>query len=124
MTAMILRTLLPLLALAALPWRPALAQDAGTVPANVYEGWRQYSVHCARCHGQDVLGNPVAANLLESAGEGGAMAEEGPFVAVVLKGRLDRGMPAFESQMSAEQASAVYAYVRGRAKGEVPAGRP
>jgi mono/diheme cytochrome c family protein len=29
-----------------------------------YEGWRQYSVNCARCHGQDVLPNPVAANLL------------------------------------------------------------
>lgn len=26
-----------------------------------YEGWRQYSVHCARCHGQDVLGNQIKA---------------------------------------------------------------
>jgi mono/diheme cytochrome c family protein len=45
-------------------------------------------------------------------------------VAVVLKGRLDRGMPAFQDQMSPEQASAVYAYVRGRATREIPAGRP
>ena len=36
-----------------------------------YDGWRQYSVHCARCHGQDVLPNPVAANLLISLGPGG-----------------------------------------------------
>src|SRR5688572_12069069 len=108
-----------------LPGRAALGQGQGaSVSPDIYEGWRQYSVHCARCHGQDVLGNPVAANLLESTGKGGAMAEEGPFTAVVLKGRTDRGMPAFHDQMTAEQASAVYAYVRGRATGEVPAGRP
>ena len=89
-----------------------------------YEGWRQYSVHCARCHGQDVLGNPVAANLLESAGPGGPMAEAGPFTAVVSAGRPDRGMPAFKDQMTPEQIAAVYAYVRGRAAKEVPAGRP
>ena len=35
-----------------------------------YEGWRQYSVNCARCHGQDVLPNPVAANLLVSVKSG------------------------------------------------------
>ena len=116
--------LIAVLALAALPWRPALGQGGAAVSPQVYEGWRQYSVHCARCHGQDVLGNPVAANLLESAAPGGTVAEEGPFVAVVLKGRPDRGMPAFQGQMSAEQATAVYAYVRGRAAKEIPPGRP
>ena len=108
-----------------LPGRAAHGQGQGAaVPPDVYEGWRQYSVHCARCHGQDVLGNPVAANLLESTGKGGATAEEGPFTAIVLKGRPDRGMPGFQDQVTAEQASAIYAYVRGRATGEVPAGRP
>ena len=111
--------------LLSLPGSVALGQEKGAaVSADVYEGWRQYSVHCARCHGQDVLGNPVAANLLESTGKGGAMAEAGPFTAVVLKGRPDRGMPGFDGQVTAGQASAIYAYVRGRATGEVPAGRP
>ena len=42
-----------------------------------YEGWRQYSAHCARCHGQDVVGNPVAADLLKSAAAGGPVADAG-----------------------------------------------
>jgi cytochrome c5 len=36
-----------------------------------YEGWRQYSANCTRCHGQDVLPNPVAADLLLSLGRVG-----------------------------------------------------
>lgn len=101
----------------------AAAQQAAVSP-QVYEGWRQYSVHCARCHGQDVLGNPVAANLLESTAPGGPVAEEAAFVEVVAKGRIDRGMPAFHGQMTPEQMTAVYAYVRGRAEGAIPPGRP
>ena len=111
-------------AILALPWRPAQGQGAAPVSPQVYEGWRQYSVHCARCHGQDVLGNPVTANLLESAAPGGAVADEGAFTAVVMQGRPDKGMPAFHDQLTGEQAAAVFAYVSGRAAGAVPAGRP
>ena len=75
-----------------------------------YEGWRQYSVHCARCHGQDVLGGPVA--------------EQGAFVSVVKAGRPVRGMPGFASTVSDEQTNAIFAYVQGRADGKIPAGRP
>jgi mono/diheme cytochrome c family protein len=102
----------------------ASAQASAQVSAPEYEGWRQYSVHCARCHGQDVLGNPVAANLLESAREGGALAGRDAFVAVVQAGRTDRGMPAFDGVLSKEQSGAIYAYVKGRADGRIPAGRP
>jgi mono/diheme cytochrome c family protein len=89
-----------------------------------YEGWRQYSVNCARCHGQDVLPNPVAANLLISLAAGGSMASEEKFIQVVSEGRPDRGMPAFKSIMSPEQIKAVYAYVKGRADKRIPPGRP
>lgn len=105
-----------------LPCGEAASQSQPAVSSAVYEGWRQYSVHCARCHGQDVLGNPVAANLLESAAPGGPVADEAPFTAVVTGGR--KGMPAFQDQMTPAQVAAVYAYVRGRAAREVPAGRP
>jgi mono/diheme cytochrome c family protein len=123
---MTVRRTYPILALLAgvLPWRGAAGQSQSPISAKVYEGWRQYSVHCARCHGQDVLGNPVTANLRESTAPGGPVAEEGPFTAVVAAGRPDRGMPGFQDQMTPEQMAAVYAYVRGRATGEVPAGRP
>jgi mono/diheme cytochrome c family protein len=89
-----------------------------------YEGWRQYSVNCARCHGQDVLPNPVAANLLISLGSGGPIDTEQKFFQVVSEGRPERGMPAFKGIMSAEQIGAVYAYVDGRAEKRVPPGRP
>lgn len=89
-----------------------------------YEGWRQYSVNCARCHGQDVLPNPVAANLLVSVRPGGPMASKEKFVQVVSEGRVDRGMPAFKGQLTPEDINAIYSYVKGRAENRLPAGRP
>jgi mono/diheme cytochrome c family protein len=94
------------------------------VSAAEYEGWRQYSVHCARCHGQDALPNPVAANLLVSLAPGGPTAEQETFTKVVIAGREDRGMPAFEGQVTPEQVEAMYAYLKGRAERKIPAGRP
>jgi len=89
-----------------------------------YEGWRQYSVNCARCHGQDVLPNPVAANLLVSLGAGGPMDTPEKFLQVTSKGRPERGMPAFGTLLTPEQINAIYAYVKGRAEGRIPPGRP
>ena len=89
-----------------------------------YDGWRQYSVNCARCHGQDVLPNPVAANLLVSLAPGGPIDSEQKFSQVVSEGRLDRGMPAFKGTLSPEQIRAIYAYVEGRAEKRIPPGRP
>jgi mono/diheme cytochrome c family protein len=105
---------------------PGRAQEEGgsRVSAAEYEGWRQYSVHCARCHGQDVLPNPVAANLLESTKTGGPLAKKDAFNQVVAEGRTNRGMPAFKGVLSAEQSDAIYAYVKGRADGRISAGRP
>ena len=124
MTARMRLALLALLALGGGFPPAAAAQAPATVSAEAYEGWRQYSVHCARCHGQDVLGNPVAANLIEAAAPGGPVAEEAAFNQVVMHGRLDRGMPAFKDAMTPEQVQAVYVYVSGRAQGEIPPGRP
>jgi mono/diheme cytochrome c family protein len=89
-----------------------------------YEGWRQYSVNCARCHGQDVLPNPVAANLLVSLAPGGAMASPDKFGQVVSEGRPERGMPAFKSIVTPDQIRSIYAYVKGRADKRIPPGRP
>ena len=89
-----------------------------------YEGWRQYSVNCARCHGQDVLPNPVAANLLVSLAPGGPTDSEQKFVQVVAEGRPDRGMPGFKSILGPDAIKAIYAYVKGRAEKRIPPGRP
>lgn len=107
------------------PWGAAWAQEhAPRVSAEEYEGWRQYSVQCARCHGQDVTGNPVAAHLLESTGSGGPVADKEAFTKVVAEGRVTKGMPAFKAIMASEQIDAVYAYVKGRADGGISVGRP
>jgi mono/diheme cytochrome c family protein len=89
-----------------------------------YEGWRQYSVHCARCHGQDVLPNPVAANLLLSVGPGGPFNSEQMFADIVTAGRPASGMPAFKGILTPDQIKAIYAYVKGRAEKRIPSGRP
>ena len=104
----------------------ALTQErkGPVVSSEEYEGWRQYSVHCARCHGQDVLPNPVAANLLVSAGPGGKVASRKAFVQVVTQGRPNRGMPAFKGTLQEQQIAAIYAYVKGRADKRISPGRP
>ena len=89
-----------------------------------YEGWRQYSVQCARCHGQDVLPNPVAANLLVSLAGGGAIDSPEKFAQVVSEGRPHRGMPSFKKTFTPAQIRAVYSYVKGRADKRIPPGRP
>jgi mono/diheme cytochrome c family protein len=100
------------------------AQEGAAVSTAEYEGWRQYSVQCARCHGQDALPNPVAANLLVSLAPGGPAADKGTFTQVVSEGRASRGMPPFKKNMTPEQIDAVYAYLKGRAEKRIPAGRP
>jgi mono/diheme cytochrome c family protein len=112
---------------AAKPSQPSGQAAAGQglkVSAVEYEGWRQYSVNCARCHGQDVLPNPVAANLLVSLGPNGPVNTPEKFRQVTSEGRPDRGMPAFKSLLTPAQIDAIYAYVKGRAEGRLPAGRP
>ena len=89
-----------------------------------YEGWRQYSANCARCHGQDVLPNPVAANLLISLGPKGPVKTYEQFADIVIAGRPATGMPAFKAILTPEQVKAIYAYVKGRAEGRIPPGRP
>lgn len=100
------------------------AQDGATVSALEYEGWRQYNVQCARCHGQDALPNPVAANLLVSLAPDGPAADKATFTKVVTEGRTERGMPPFKETMTPEQIDGVYAYLKGRAEKRIPAGRP
>ncbi len=118
------RLLAAMASLAAVVTVPAAAQDAPVVSEVEYEGWRQYNVHCARCHGQDALPNPVAANLLASLAPGGPAADKAVFTKVVMEGRTDRGMPAFKETVEPPQVDAMYAYLKGRAEKRIPAGRP
>jgi mono/diheme cytochrome c family protein len=100
------------------------AQTGAAVTDVEYEGWRQYNVHCARCHGQDALPNPVTADLLTSLAPGGPAAEQGTFTTIVIAGRTNKGMPAFKDSIEPAQVEAIYHYLNGRAEKRIPAGRP
>lgn len=110
---------------------PSAAQPTGPagggelkVSQAEYEGWRQYSVNCARCHGQDALPNPVAANLLISLAPDGPIDTYEKFFQVVSQGRPERGMPAFQDLLTEDQIKAIQAYLKGRAEKRIPPGRP
>ena len=123
MVATLRRIALLIPSLAAAPAAGA-QEKAASVSEVEYEGWRQYSVHCARCHGQDALPNPVAANLLTSLAPGGPTADQKTFTTVVIEGRTSRGMPAFKGSLEPSQVEAIYHYLKGRAEKRIPPGRP
>jgi mono/diheme cytochrome c family protein len=106
------------------PTPQAEAKPGAKVSKTEYEGWRLYSVHCARCHGQDVLPNPVAANLLISVGPGGPYATPEKFAGLVTAGRPASGMPPFKELLKPDEINAIHAYVKGRAGKRIPPGRP
>ena len=97
---------------------PALAQE----PSSAHEGWRQYMVHCARCHGDDAIGGLMAPDLRTAVKKGSV--DQTGFSAVVLEGRREKGMPGFKGQITDEQVNAIYDYVAARASGKLKSGRP
>jgi mono/diheme cytochrome c family protein len=86
------------------------------------EGWRQYMVHCARCHGDDAVGGVMAPDLRGSVAKG--RVDQASFHAVVADGRRDKGMPGFKGTLADDQIKKIFAYVKARGKGEIPTGRP
>ncbi len=104
--------------------RPASAQEKqGRQATRIeYEGWRQYMVHCARCHGDDAVGGVMAPDLRGSVAKG--RVARASFHAVVVNGRRDKGMPGFKGTLEDDQIKKILAYVSARGKGDLPAGRP
>ena len=73
---------------------------------------------CARCHGRDYTGS-VGGSLLESV----RTRSRDEFVRLVLDGNPVRGMPPYGGvALAVENADGMYAYLRGRANGTIPAG--
>lgn len=104
--------------------RPAASQEKQGRKATTveYEGWRQYMVHCARCHGDDAVGGVMAPDVRASVAKG--RLDQASFHSVVAGGRREKGMPAFKGTLSDDNVNKIYAYVNARAKGGLPAGRP
>jgi hypothetical protein len=96
-----------------------------TVTPEVYDGWKQYNLNCARCHGEDVLGTTIAPHLIVSVRPGGTVATKEAFVQTVCAGRPEKGMPACcPLGLGMDKINAIYLYVKGRSEGQIGPGRP
>ena len=81
---------------ASAPLRDAYHQaPLDTVSQQVYDGWKQFNLNCARCHGEDVQGTTIAPHLIVSLGPDGRVTTKELFMQTVCAGRPEKGMPAW-----------------------------
>jgi hypothetical protein len=96
-----------------------------TVDQTTYDGWKQYNLNCARCHGEDVLGSTIAPHLIMSLKPDGPINTQEAFVEVVCAGRPAKGMPSWCALgMEPAKINQIYSYVKGRSEGKIGPGRP
>ena len=96
-----------------------------TVSQEVYDGWKQFNLNCARCHGEDVQGTTIAPHLILSLKPDGPIKTKELFLQTVCAGRPDRGMPPWCALgMEPATIDKIYAYVKGRSDARLSPGRP
>jgi Cytochrome C oxidase, cbb3-type, subunit III len=108
------------------PLRDAYHQaPRDTVDQATYDGWKQYNLNCARCHGEDVLGTTIAPHLIVSMKPDGPINTQELFVQTVCAGRPAKGMPSWCALgMDPAKINQIYSYVKGRSEGKIAPGRP
>ncbi len=109
------------------PERPYVIKDDGTVDWYVYSGYRRYHADCHVCHGPDGMGSSFAPALADSMKK----LDYEQFLEVVVNGRknvnvaADKVMPAFGENANVMCfIDDLYAYLKARADGKLPRGRP
>ena len=96
-----------------------------TVSQEVYDGWKQFNLNCARCHGEDVLGTTIAPHLILSLKPDGPINTKELFMQTVCAGRPAKGMPAWCALgLDMTTISDIYMYVKGRSDAKISPGRP
>jgi mono/diheme cytochrome c family protein len=96
-----------------------------TVSQEVYDGWKQFNLNCARCHGEDVLGSTIAPHLIMSLKPDGPVNTKEAFLQVVCAGRPEKGMPSWCALgMDPPTIEKIYSYVKARSDGKMSPGRP
>lgn len=89
----------------------------GKVDANTLAGWKAWrAAACERCHGPSQEGL-VGPSLIESL----KSLSRDDVKTTVLNGRVEKGMPSHP--FLADKIDALYAYLKGRSDGAIPAGR-
>jgi mono/diheme cytochrome c family protein len=108
------------------PLRDAYHQPPrDTVSAAVYDGWKQFNLNCARCHGEDVTGTTIAPHLVVSLRPDGPINTKELFMSTVCAGRPAKGMPPWCSLgLTMDKIQDIYGYVKGRSDGKIAPGRP
>jgi hypothetical protein len=108
------------------PLRDAYHQaPRDTVTQAVYNGWKQFNLNCARCHGEDVLGTTIAPHLILSLKPDGPINSKELFVQTVCAGRPAKGMPAWCALgLEMDKINEIYEYVKGRSDAKIGPGRP
>jgi len=108
------------------PLRDAYHQaPKDTVSQAVYDGWKQFNLNCARCHGEDVLGTTIAPHLIMSLKPNGPINSKELFVQTVCAGRPEKGMPSWCALgLDMSKINDIYEYVKGRSDAKISPGRP
>jgi methanol metabolism-related c-type cytochrome len=101
--------------------------DDGTVDWYTFSGYRRYHSDCHVCHGPDGVGSSYAPGLADSM----KTIDYGTFLSIVAEGRKNTGagkesvMPAFGDNKNVYcYLDDLYVYLRARAVGAAPRGRP
>jgi len=95
-------------------------KDGTKVDAKTLQGWRTWrALACERCHGaaqEGLVGPPLVESLKVLSKE--------DFHTVMMNGRPEKGMPPFNtSPMVTQNWEGLYAYLKGRADGQIKPGR-
>jgi mono/diheme cytochrome c family protein len=96
-----------------------------TVEVPLYKAWQQYSLQCARCHGEDGQGTSFGPSLLHALKPDGDVPTREAFLDVLTHGRQDKGMPsAAKMGLDSVYFDGLYGYLKGRSDGRLHGGRP
>jgi mono/diheme cytochrome c family protein len=96
-----------------------------TVSQDVYDGWKQFNLNCARCHGEDVMGTSFAPHLIVSLKPDGPINTKELFMQTVCAGRPEKGMPSWCALgMEITTIDKIYGYVKARSDAKMAPGRP
>jgi mono/diheme cytochrome c family protein len=96
-----------------------------TVDVPIYKAWQQYSLQCARCHGEDAQGSSFGPSLLEALKPEGDVPTREDFLHVLSGARSEKGMPSAEKMgLDSVYFAGLYDYLKGRSEGRYHGGRP
>ncbi|MFK8068567.1 MAG: c-type cytochrome [Gammaproteobacteria bacterium] len=103
----------------------ARSASACKVDQLTYDGWKTFKIECQQCHGGGAMGSTFAPNLMERMNKEGV--DYGRFLYVMDNGYTGKMgvMPSLEKVPRVQKnKAALFSYLKARADGVLPNGRP